>query len=407
MAPGAKRMTRWDLAGSPSSLSTSLRSPIPLVDLQGNILTSAVQASMTAEQKDAYAAHFRVQEITTHLRLPDAALLSRLPPRGPRETSPASEYDGSGIRTNTRVRRRRAALERERHHLVARLTQAVPRYQPPADYRALPAARRLVDRLFIPQREHPEVKFIGQILGPRGRDLRKMEEQSGGASIAIRGKGSVKEGKAASAASERGRRRHDHQRSTNTTNYALAMNTDKCGDDDGRGLPLHVLITADAQDKVDRARKLVQQVIDDAVSKPDWLNERKQQQLRGVAEANGTLRDDEGLNGGGSPGAAHRRGWGLTFGVQRNGNDANTTSCPMKLDTLPASSATLSDHDNHNATIVIHTDQDEELERLMRDIDRKPACPGEQANAGQHSHNFATIPPWRIDRMRRQGFLNL
>ncbi|KAG7124290.1 transporter SEO1 like protein [Verticillium longisporum] len=58
--------------------------------------------------------------------------------------------------------------------------------------------------------------------------------------------------------------------------------------------PLHVLVTAITQRKVDEGKRLIQEVIGNAVSTPEWLNEHKKQQLRDLAMANGTFRDDEG-----------------------------------------------------------------------------------------------------------------
>ena len=114
-----------------------------------------------------------------------------------------------------------------------------------------------------------------------------MENESG-AKIAIRGKGSVKEGKGKSDA-------------------AHASNQDE---------DLHCLIMADTEDKVNKAKKLIHNVIEtvrnltitlpryphrdptdtddlQAASIPEGQNELKRNQLRELAALNGTLRDDE------------------------------------------------------------------------------------------------------------------
>ena len=109
-----------------------------------------------------------------------------------------------------------------------------------------------------------------------------METESG-AKIAIRGKGSVKEGKGKSDA-------------------AHASNQDE---------DLHCLIMADTEDKVNKAKKLIHNVIEtvrttlppylmivlthsrQAASIPEGQNELKRNQLRELAALNGTLRDDE------------------------------------------------------------------------------------------------------------------
>lgn len=115
-----------------------------------------------------------------------------------------------------------------------------------------------------------------------------METESG-AKIAIRGKGSVKEGKGKSDA-------------------AHASNQDE---------DLHCLIMADTEEKVNKAKKLIHQVVEtvsfvafnfkrylyravgseltrpQAASIPEGQNELKRNQLRELAALNGTLRDDE------------------------------------------------------------------------------------------------------------------
>lgn len=91
-----------------------------------------------------------------------------------------------------------------------------------------------------------------------------MESESG-AKIAIRGKGSVKEGKGRSDAAHTSNQEED----------------------------LHCLIMADTEDKVNKAKQLVHNVIETAASIPEGQNELKRNQLRELAALNGTLRDDE------------------------------------------------------------------------------------------------------------------
>lgn len=128
---------------------------------------------------------------------------------------------------------------------------------------------------------------VGLLIGPRGNTLKKMETESG-AKIAIRGKGSVKEGKGRSDAAHTSNQEED----------------------------LHCLIMADTEDKVNKAKKLIHNVIEtvtmpqlwwykhrigrhanmyvsQAASIPEGQNELKRNQLRELAALNGTLRDDE------------------------------------------------------------------------------------------------------------------
>lgn len=344
---------------------------------------------MTAEQKDVYVAHLRVQEITARLRLPETVFQEQLLQqqqqrrrrRGGCDVSPDPEYDNQGRRTNTRIQRHRAALERERNDLLTRLTTALPGYQAPAGYRR---PTRYTDRVFIPQREHPEVKFIGQILGPRGRDLKKLEEKSD-AVMKIRGKGSVKEGKTVA-----GRR--------TTATAAMEMIKSKnysARDDNSDNMLLHVLITANAQDKVDKAKKLVQAVIDDAVNKPDWMNQRKLTQMRGLAEANGTLRDDEGFRAGSL--IAYYGAQADIRGDAWNGDVTDSSTVTLFQDVSRPEAI-------QNATCAI--DLEEEHRLMMQDIQGQPSSAKYATNTTNTTAKASissALPPWRVDRMRQQS----
>lgn len=264
----SNRKSRW-------SLSTEVNT---ITDRDGTVLPSAIQANMTPEQVEIYVAQFRIREITNQLQLPDTALQEQLLAQAQRrrDPSPDPEYDTSGRRTNTRLQRRRRALEAERHRCVEEVTASIATYQPPLDYRR---PTRFTDRLFIPQTKFPGISFIGQILGPRGSSLKAMQNRVG-ATIVIRGKGSVKEGRA----QQRGKQQRQQGAGSRSGSRAL----------DDSSQPLHVVISADAQCKVEEAKRLVQQVIDDAITTPEWQNDRKRHQLRDLAIANGTFRDDEG-----------------------------------------------------------------------------------------------------------------
>jgi hypothetical protein len=86
--------------------------------------------------------------------------------------------------------------------------------------------------VYIPVKEFPEINFFGLLVGPRGNSLKKMEKESG-AKISIRGKGSVKEGKA----------RPDQ--------YAEDAEED-----------LHCLVLADTDEKVTFCVRLINRVIE-------------------------------------------------------------------------------------------------------------------------------------------------
>ncbi|KAF4038069.1 KH domain [Phytophthora infestans] len=182
----------------------------------------------------------------------DAALIEKDPSRSP---SPPPQYDSNGKRTNTREVRMKAALEKRRRETIEELVKINPLFRPPADY----ARQKLNRRIYIPIHEFPSYNFIGLIIGPRGNTQKRMERETN-CKIAIRGKGSVKEG-------SKGKK----------------MNADENDD-------LHVLITGDREEDLDKAAKEVQSLL---VPVDDTRNAHKQKQLRELALINGTLRDDD------------------------------------------------------------------------------------------------------------------
>lgn len=122
--------------------------------------------------------------------------------------------------------------------------------------------RKRTKKVPIPIHQHPTYNFIGLIIGPRGKTQKELEAKTG-CKIAIRGKGSVKEG-------ARGRR------------DGKIME----GDDE----PLHVVITGEDQRSVDAATDMIEQML---VVIDDEKNVHKQAQLRELALLNGTLKEEE------------------------------------------------------------------------------------------------------------------
>jgi len=149
----------------------------------------------------------------------------------------------------------RAALEKRRRETIDQLVKVNPLFRPPADY----TRQKLHRKIYIPIKEFPSYNFIGLIIGPRGNTQKRMERETN-CKIAIRGKGSVKEG-------SKGKK----------------TNADENDD-------LHVLITGDNDENLDRAAKEVQSLL---VPVDDTRNAHKQKQLRELALINGTLRDDD------------------------------------------------------------------------------------------------------------------
>ena len=149
-----------------------------------------------------------------------------------RSPSPPPTYDAHGRRTNTREVRYRKKLEDERIRLVDRAMKNDPNFRPPVEYHQQKRSQRPSEKVYIPVKEFPEINFFGLLVGPRGNSLKKMEKESG-AKISIRGKGSVKEGKA----------RPDQ--------YAEDAEED-----------LHCLVLADTDEKVTFCVRLINKVIE-------------------------------------------------------------------------------------------------------------------------------------------------
>ncbi|KAK9314412.1 hypothetical protein V1522DRAFT_413784 [Lipomyces starkeyi] len=242
-APRKRKRNRW-AAAEENHVANLINMP------------TSITGNMTPEQVEAYVLNLRIEEISQKLRINDV-----VPKDGERSPSPPPQYDSNGKRINTREFRYRKKLEDERHKLVEKAMRTIPDFRPPSDYRR---PLKTQEKVFVPVNDYPEINFIGQLIGPRGNTLKKMEQESG-AKIAIRGKGSVKEGKGRSDAA-----------------YQSNLEED-----------LHCLIIADTEEKVQKAIKLVNKVIESAASIPEGENELKRNQLRELAALNGTLRDDE------------------------------------------------------------------------------------------------------------------
>ncbi|KAF8907330.1 splicing factor SF1 [Gymnopilus junonius] len=237
--------------------------------------TAISAAGVSQAQLDNYAIHLRLEEINRKLRLNDF-----IPPERERlvsSPSPPPTYDAHGRRTNTREVRYRKKLEDERIKLVDRAMKNDPNFRPPVEYHQQKRSQRPSDKVYIPVKEFPEINFFGLLVGPRGNSLKKMERESG-AKISIRGKGSVKEGKA----------RPDQ--------YADDAEED-----------LHCLVLADTDEKVAACVKMINKVIETAASTPEGQNDHKRNQLRELAALNGTLRDDENQICQNCGGVGHRK----------------------------------------------------------------------------------------------------
>lgn len=250
-----KRKSRW------ARDNTNPPPPSSVLDiLPGLHLPSGVQSAELEElQKTLRQCNAKLSNLDT-----EAARIDALP-IGHRERSPSPPpvYGADGKRKNTRAvrwRERYTSIRQDTLEQVLKLTSG-------GNANAAAAAPSLFNRkrtkkIYIPVEDHPTYNFIGLIIGPRGKTQKEMEGKTG-CKIAIRGKGSVKEG-------ARGRR------------DGKIM--------EGDNEPLHVVVTGDNQENVNRAAQMVTDML---VVIDDDKNIHKQAQLRELALLNGTLKEDE------------------------------------------------------------------------------------------------------------------
>merc|ERR1719245_1021865 len=234
-----------------------------------------IPAGLTKDQEEAYLLQLRIEDSSRKLRSGDLGI-----PPNPEDRSPSPEpiYSSDGKRMNTREYRKRRELEESRHKSIQKLMAINVDYKPPPDYK--PPQIKVNDKVMIPQDEHPEINFVGLLIGPRGNTLKSMEKETG-AKIIIRGKGSVKEG--------------------------------KVGRKDGQPLPgedepLHAYVTATDPEAVKRAVNKIKEIIQQGVEVPEGQNDLRRNQLRELALLNGTLREGDGPRCS-NCGAADHKAW--------------------------------------------------------------------------------------------------
>eukprot|EP01096_Ripella_sp_DP13-Kostka_P001239 TRINITY_DN11499_c0_g1_i1.p1 TRINITY_DN11499_c0_g1~~TRINITY_DN11499_c0_g1_i1.p1 ORF type:complete len:437 (-),score=191.32 TRINITY_DN11499_c0_g1_i1:96-1406(-) len=354
-----KRKSRWAPVDQPVVFPRTFPAMVP--------------ATLSEEEMDALVVRLRIDEITSKL-VSGQLDLDYSDDRSP---SPDPTYDGQGKRTNTREMREREALQRERHLLVQRALSISSTFRPPIDYR--PVVLRKTKKIFIPIEKFPDYNFIGLIIGPRGLTQKEMEKESG-AKIAIRGKGSVKEGKG----------RSDGKSSI----YA----------EDEK---LHVLITADTDESLNKASHLIEKLL---TPLEEGKNEHKRNQLRRLAEINGTLRDNTRM---GREFEDEESSMNV-FCKICNQNSHPTRDCPLRNnanDDLSDSSGPFdrrSQFKNHLAELEeISTDSNDRLadlesnlysvyERFMREIGLEPSPPVRPLSDSlnlSHSNGNSPLPP--------------
>uniref|UniRef100_A0A0G4FNH4 Branchpoint-bridging protein n=1 Tax=Chromera velia CCMP2878 TaxID=1169474 RepID=A0A0G4FNH4_9ALVE len=179
---------------------------------------------LTPAQTEQFLKEQRLEELTVKVRKAELEIGEE----EVRPPSPAPTYDAMGNRTNTRELRSKKAMTTEYNALIEYAIKTIPGYCPPPDYKPQKKSRRIP----IPLDKHPEYNFMGLIIGPRGCNHKKLEQDSG-CQISVRGKGTQKEGK-----------RQEHQT------------------EEEMNMPQHVHISAETEEKLDKAEAMIMPLLD-------------------------------------------------------------------------------------------------------------------------------------------------
>lgn len=198
------RKSRWDNKGQKSRPVVASTSSVGARSTQANLFTNplstpilalqgpgsikdnpqaiadarfAAQAQIdmsksTETQQQIYVLQMQINESTRMLARPDLGI-----PANPRDRSPSPEpvYNSSGKRINTRLERTKNKWVTQRNNAITRLKELDSNYQPPSQYNYKNV--KLEDKVYIPADEHPEINFVGLILGPRGNYLEKIKKR--------------------------------------------------------------------------------------------------------------------------------------------------------------------------------------------------------------------------------------
>ncbi|KAL3767088.1 hypothetical protein ACHAWO_003395 [Cyclotella atomus] len=260
-----KRKSRWDRSATAAPAPAPFVPAVPTDPVLAALGFSAGTAGGTNIPPDKQAEYTELQARLrkANSRLSnlesEAARIDALPRTHPdRSPSPPPIYNPDGSRKNTRAARWKEQYTEERSLCLEKLMSLTNSTLP-----SFIAKRKRSVKIPIPVEEHPTYNFIGLIIGPRGKTQKEMENKTG-CKIAIRGKGSIKEG-------ARGR---------------LTTTTPQEGADE----PLHVLVTGEDPTQIEIAAEMIRSML---VVIDDEVNVHKQNQLRELALLNGTLKDNE------------------------------------------------------------------------------------------------------------------
>ena len=289
----AKRKSRWDNSTSSSidsdgktkkskvSLGTSMNSvgskaltyvpespivrdnPAALRE-QKTRLAATLNINETDEKSQKiYLLRLQIQDCSSRLNRPDLGI-----PENPRDRSPSPEpvYNSQGVRINTRIDRTKNQLISQRNNAITKLKEIDPEYQPPSAFKYKNAS--LEEKVIIPADEHPHINFVGLILGPRGKQLEEIKEETK-CQIIVRGKGSLRSGM--------------------TGIKKDGTKVDALDD------PLHAWIQGTTAEDVKKAAKKIQDLIDMEIYNPDCeqMVALRAKHMHDLAVLNGTLKEYE------------------------------------------------------------------------------------------------------------------
>ena len=229
----AVRKTRWSPPGEVNILGSGLSVQAPL--------------GLTTVQLAAYLAQVRLDEINRLLKFgTDAPIQDMVAWR--------QGLEGERARLIERVLKNNAEM--------FAATPTSSSISSPTSIPGVPSNCRFADKIYLPQRDYPEINFVGLLIGPRGNTLRRMEVESG-AKISIRGKGAQKD---------------------------LRMDAAMLAAADEE---LHAVVMADTQEKFEKAVAVINGIVERACSNPEEANELRKQQLLELQKMNGTARPEE------------------------------------------------------------------------------------------------------------------
>ena len=231
---------------------------------QKSRLAATLNINETDEKSQKiYLLRLQIQDCSARLNKPDLGI-----PENPRDRSPSPEpiYNSQGVRINTRIDRTKNQLISQRNNAITKLKEIDPEYQPPSAFKYKNAS--LEEKVMIPADEHPHINFVGLILGPRGKQLEEIKEETK-CQIIVRGKGSLRSGM--------------------TGIKKDGTRVDALDD------PLHAWIQGTTAEDVKRASKKIQDLIDMEIYNPDCeqMVALRAKHMHDLAVLNGTLKEFE------------------------------------------------------------------------------------------------------------------